>query len=277
MEPRPTAGPLEATARWTAAVRARESARPDRLFDDPWAAVLAGPEGMSWVDGRPPDSVLPIVLRARSFDDWLLRVAAEHSIRQVVLVAAGLDARAYRLAWPEGTNLFEIDRPAVLHHKAAVLDAAGARAACARHAVEADLTAGWGDALVAAGFDPTRPACWLVEGLLFYLSADATTHLLDEISRLSAIEAHLGFDVVNGLVLTSPWTRPWVEMQAAAGAPWIGTMDDPVGFLAGRGWSASLTQAGQSDANHGRWTLPELPTTMPDVPHSWLVTAERTA
>jgi hypothetical protein len=82
---------------------------------------------------------------------------------------------------------------------------------------------------------------------------------------------------VNGLVLTSPWTRPWVEMQAAAGAPWIGTMDDPVGFLAGRGWSASLTQAGQSDANHGRWTLPELPTTMPDVPHSWLVTAERTA
>ena len=80
---------------------------------------------------------------------------------------------------------------------------------------------------------------------------------------------------MNGAVLTSPWTRPWVEMQAAAGAPWVGTMEDPIAFLAQRGWQAGLTQAGQPDVDHGRWTLPVLPLTQPDIPHSWLVTAVR--
>lgn len=87
----------------------------------------------------------------------------------------------------------------------------------------------------------------------------------------------MGFDIINGVVLTSPWTRPWVEMQAAAGAPWIGTMDDPVRSLAERGWQATLTQAGQPDANHGRWPLPIIPTTMPGMPHNWYVTAARGA
>ena len=79
----------------------------------------------------------------------------------------------------------------------------------------------------------------------------------------------------NHAVLTSPWTRPWVEMQAQAGAPWIGTLDDPVAFLAERGWTATLTQAGAPDAHYGRWTLPVLPTTAPDMPHNWYVTAHR--
>jgi hypothetical protein len=83
----------------------------------------------------------------------------------------------------------------------------------------------------------------------------------------------MGFDIINSTVLTSPWTRPWVEMQANAGAPWIGTLDDPVGFLAARGWQATLSQAGEPDANHGRWALPVLPAAMPGVPHNWLVTA----
>ncbi|MGZ8437255.1 MAG: hypothetical protein ACXWXR_01785 [Candidatus Limnocylindrales bacterium] len=96
-------------------------------------------------------------------------------------------------------------------------------------------------------------------------------------TALAAPGSRLGFDIVNAAVLTSPWTRSWVAMQADAGAPWVGTMDDPVGFLAGRGWRAALTQAGQPDANHGRWTLPVIPTTAPDMPHSWFVTAERLA
>jgi hypothetical protein len=95
------------------------------------------------------------------------------------------------------------------------------------------------------------------------------------VTRLAAPGSRLGFDVINGAMLISPWTRPWVDMQAAAGAPWIGTMDDPVGFLAARGWRASLTQAGQPDASHGRWRLPVIPTAMPDMPHDWFVTAER--
>jgi methyltransferase (TIGR00027 family) len=88
---------LSATARWTAAVRAMESAREDRLFDDPWATVLAGKDGAEWIETRSPDSVLPIVLRTRFFDGFLQRVAIEEGIRQIVLVAAGLDTRAFRL------------------------------------------------------------------------------------------------------------------------------------------------------------------------------------
>ena len=268
---------LEETAHWTAAARAGESERSDGLFVDPWAASLAGPVGMSWLAQRTPDAVLPMVLRTRYFDDWLGSAAGRDGIRQIVLMAAGLDTRAYRLQWPDGTRLFELDREAVLSHKDGVLRAAGATPTCARHAVEADLTRDWADGLLAAGFDPAQPSGWLLEGLLFYLADEDIARLLDGVTSLAATGSRLGFDVINEAVLTSPWTRPWVEMQAQAGAPWIGTMDDPQSFLADRGWRAALTQAGQPDANHGRWTLPVMPTTMPGMPHSWYVTAQRDA
>ena len=266
---------LEATARWTAAARAAESERIDGLFVDPWAAALAGPKGMSWLTQRTPDAVLPMVLRTRYFDDWLESISGRDGIRQIVLLAAGLDTRSYRLRWPDGTRLFELDREAVLRDKAGVLGAAGAIPACVRQAVEADLTRDWVEALLAVGFDPGQPSGWLLEGLLFYLANDDIVRLLDEVTRLAGPGSRLGFDVINGEVLTSPWTRPWVDMQAEAGAPWIGTLDDPEPFLTDRGWRATLTQAGQPDANHGRWTLPVIPTTMPGMPHSWYVTAQR--
>lgn len=268
--------PLEETSRWTAAVRALEHAREDRLFEDPWADALAGAEGRAWLADRTPESVVPIVLRTRYFDDWLRRIGERGEIRQVVLLAAGLDTRAYRLDWPDRMHLFELDRPAVLRHKDGILAAAGARARCSRRAVEADLTGSWTEALLDAGFDESRPSGWLLEGFLFYIAVEAIARLFDAVSELSAPGSRIGFDIINGQVLTSPWTRPWAEMQAAAGAPWIGTMDDPVRFLAERGWQATLTQAGQPDADHGRWQLPVLPTTMPDMPHNWFVTARRT-
>lgn len=115
----------------------------------------------------------------------------------------------------------------------------------------------------------------MLEGFLFYLPGDAIERILDAIGHLAATGSQLGFDIVNGAVLTSPWTRPWVEMQAAAGAPWLGTMDDPVDCLAERGWTASLAQPGEPGANHGRWTLPVPPVGMPGAPHSWYVTAHR--
>ena len=118
---------------------------------------------------------------------------------------------------------------------------------------------------------------WLLEGLLFYLPDEQVVRILDQVTALASPASRLGFDIVNAAVLSSPYTRPWVEMQAAAGAPWLGTMEDPVAFLGQRGWSAALTQAGQPDANHGRWTLPVVPTTLPDFPHAWFVTAVRTA
>jgi hypothetical protein len=98
-------------------------------------------------------------------------------------------------------------------------------------------------------------------------------HILDEVCRLAAAGSWLGFDCINAATLTSPWTRPWLEMQASQGAPWLGTLDDPIQFLAERGWQAGLSQAGAADAHHGRWTLPVIPSDMPGMPHNWYVTA----
>jgi methyltransferase (TIGR00027 family) len=267
--------PLQATARWTAAVRAGERERPDRLVDDPWAADLAGPEGMAWLAGRSEGSVLPIVIRTRYFDDWLRAVAIEGPMRQVVLLGAGLDTRAWRLSWPAGVVVFELDRAEVLDAKAGTLAGAGAVPGCDRRPVQADLASDWGVALRAAGFDPAVPAAWLVEGVLFYLPEGVTHGVLEIVSSLAASGSRLGFDIVNHAVLVSPYTKAWIEMQAAAGAPWIGAMDDPGAVLANLGWSATLAQPGEPAANHGRWTLPVPPASIPDLPHSWYVTAER--
>jgi O-methyltransferase involved in polyketide biosynthesis len=116
---------------------------------------------------------------------------------------------------------------------------------------------------------------WLLEGFLFNIPTESISHLLDEVNGLSSSSSWLGFDIINSATLTSPYTHPWIEMQAKSGAPWIGTMDDPSGFLTTRGWKTALTQAGAPDANHGRWHLPVIPVTMPDMPHNWFVTAKK--
>ena len=128
---------------------------------------------------------------------------------------------------------------------------------------------------MAAEYDSDAPSGWLLEGFLFYLSNEHGAKLLEEVSKLSAPGSWLGFDIVNACTLTSPLTKPWIEMQARSGAPWVGTMDDPVGFLAAHDWQASLSQAGADDANHGRWTWPVVPVTMPDMPRNWYVTARK--
>lgn len=266
---------LGSTARWTAAVRAVESAREDRLFSDPWATALAGPEGTAWAANRSMDSLAPMVLRIRFFDDFLERITSENSVRQLVLMAAGLDTRLFRLSWPAGTQAFELDQFAVLQEKERILQSAGAQPNCTRHIVPADLTKPWGEPLLQAGFDPEQPSAWLLEGFLFYIPNDSITTILEEVTALSAPGSWLGFDIINSITLTSPYTRQWIEMQAQSGAPWIGTLDDPVGFLAEQDWQASLSQAGAADANHGRWRLPIIPVSMPGMPHNWFVTAHK--
>src|SRR3712207_6608860 len=105
-----------------AAARARESGRPYRLFNDPLAAALAGPEGFAWLERMEPvpgfgGPALYVVVRTRFFDDFLLYACWGAGVRQVVLLAAGMDARAFRLTWPSGTRLYELDRPEVLATK----------------------------------------------------------------------------------------------------------------------------------------------------------------
>ncbi len=266
---------LGSTAYWTAAVRALESKRTDRLFNDPWAATLAGTVGSSWIEQRSADSVIPIILRTRFFDDFLQRIAADNSIRQVVLMGAGLDTRAFRLGWPQQMRFFELDQGPVLEYKEQILQSAAAKPNCERQIIKCDLTEPWEAALIKAGFDQQHPSGWLFEGFLFYLSTEVLTHLLDRTMSLAAPGSYVGFDIINTITLTHPLTQTWVKMQAASGAPWIGTMDDPKEFLAKRGWKSKLTPLGAPEATYNRWPYPVVPETIPGMPHLWFVTGEK--
>lgn len=265
---------LARTAYWIAAVRAQESAREDRLFDDPWADALAGPGGMEWIAGRAPHALIPIVVRTRFFDDFLQRVTVEDGIRQIVTVAAGFDTRAFRLRWPDGLRFFELDQASVLEHKEHILSEAGAQPRCERFAIVADLAANWEAALDDAGFDARRPAAWLMEGLLFYLPPERLAELLERAMAHAAARSRLGFDVINRSALTSAITREWVEMQAQSGAPWLGTMDNPQKFLEARGWKARAVMMGGREANYGRWPYPVIPAMVPGIPRLWFVIGE---
>lgn len=168
------------TSRWVAAARARESQRLDRLFDDPFAAALAGPEGFAWLDelervqpwGEP---ALYIVVRTRFFDVFLLRASWGAGARQVVLLAASMDTRAFRLGWPPGTRLYEVDRPEVIDAKDAVASSAGAHPTCERQTIGVDLEQpSWSDALLSAEYEAQEWSVWLAEVLLFYMTEAAT-------------------------------------------------------------------------------------------------------
>ena len=266
---------LGLTAYWTAGVRARESVREDHLFNDPWAAALAGTEGLAWVEQRSSDSVIPIVLRTRFFDDFLQRIATDSGIRQIVLMAAGLDTRAFRLSWPQQVRFFELDQAPVLEYKEKILRSAGAKPNCRQQTITVDLTGPWETALSKAGFDPERPSGWLLEGFLYYLPIQNLTQLLDRTMNLAAPGSWIGFDIINSITLTSPLTQRWVEMQANSGAPWIGTMDDPKGFLAIHDFKTTVVPLGAREANYDRWPYPVIPATMPGMPHLWFVIGEK--
>lgn len=173
------------TAIGVARVRARESARPDRLFDDPQAAVFAALADDA-SDPSPARRALAfqIVIRTRFYDDWL-RDCLDGGVRQVVLLGAGLDTRAWRMAWPEGVRLFEVDLPEVLAVKGQQLQEAGPPRA-QRSVVAADLTGDWATPLRAAGFDPAAATAWLAEGLLVYLDEKQAQHVLSTLTSLAA-------------------------------------------------------------------------------------------
>jgi methyltransferase (TIGR00027 family) len=213
-------------------------------------------------------------ISTRFFDEMLLRTATD-GIRQVVLAGAGLDVRAFRLPWPTETRLFELDQPQVLEYKEKKLLLTGARPACARHVVGVDLNELRADSLCESGFDPRTRSVWLLEGFLYFLSEAAVPRLLDVISELAAPGSWLGLDVVNRDMLSSPWTRYWIESMSAAGAPWLFAIDEPEDLLARYGWTATVRQPGEKGADFGRSSYPVTPRSMPGIPRTLLVTAKR--
>ncbi|MCW2689217.1 MAG: SAM-dependent methyltransferase [Mycobacterium sp.] len=190
-----------ATALGVAACRAQETAQTDPLIRDEFAHVLVSSAGPAWAQltggdmawladddyGRHIQDMARDYQAVRThFFDRYYRAAASAGIRQVVILAAGLDSRAYRLDWPAGTDVYEIDQPKVLEYKTATLDAHGAVPTSRRHPVGVDLRDDWPTALIAAGFDPGRPTAWLAEGLLPYLPADAQDRLFEMVTAHSA-------------------------------------------------------------------------------------------
>ena len=179
-----------ATALAVAAGRAVETERPDGLVRDPYARAFVDATGTEipdapWADPAWAAQSTYLGVRSRYFDECLSGAALD-GVRQVVLLAAGLDTRAFRLPWPDGVTVYEIDQSAVLDFKDKVLDQEGADPTAGRVTVPVDLRHDWPAALRAAGFDPARRTVWLAEGLLPYLPAEAERLLFERVQELSA-------------------------------------------------------------------------------------------
>jgi methyltransferase (TIGR00027 family) len=252
-----TPEPLNAVSRTAlavAGVRARETRRPDRLFADPWAAAFLAAAGLPVerpaAASGPQSTALGrhTVLRIRHYDDALLAACADGA-RQVVLLAAGLDTRAFRLDWPAGTALYELDLPSVLAFKEGVLAADGARPRCRRTVVAADLAADdWTGRLRAAGHDPAAPTAWLVEGLLVYLTAEEAAGVLGALTDAAAPGSTLALE--RGI----RWTgRPVEPSLARITSLWKGGLGpDTEDWLAARGWLTEYHPAEDLAIRHGR-------------------------
>ena len=195
------------TALFVATARALEAQKPDPLAVDPFAEVFCravGGPAADVLDGKDPDHPLKTDdfgqhfvtfqgARTKYFDDYFRR-AADAGARQVVILAAGLDSRAYRLPWPDGTTVFELDRPQVLEFKREVLAGQHAKPRAERREIAVDLREDWPQALRDSGFDAAKPSAWIVEGLLLYLPAAAQEQLFVGIDALAGPGSHIGVE-----------------------------------------------------------------------------------
>ena len=190
------------TALFVAAARALEAQKPEPLALDPYAEVFCRAAGGQWADVLDGKAGQTGALRLRSdfgdhfvsfqgartkyFDAYFAEAAAA-GVRQIVVLAAGLDSRAYRLPWPAGTVVYELDQPQVLEFKRDVLAEHGDQPTAERREVAVDLRDDWPAALRAGGFDPSAPSAWIAEGLLIYLPATAQQQLFAGIDELASI------------------------------------------------------------------------------------------
>lgn len=238
------------TALGMALVRAEESRRPDRLFDDPYAAafVAAAPDAFAEHEAADDAEALAALgeafafnatIRTRFYDDYLLS-ATRVGCRQVGLLAAGLDSRAFRLPWPPGVRTFEVDLPEVFAFKARVLAQHHAEPRCQRVVVAADLSQDWAARLNGANFDATAATAWLIEGLLAYLTPDQADRLLGTVGELSAPDSQLAFEQGSGLspaLLQRAQTIPSMARYTSLFRGGLG--GDEVGWLERHGWRAT--------------------------------------
>ncbi|MDT5108160.1 MAG: hypothetical protein QOJ28_2993 [Mycobacterium sp.] len=204
------ASSVGATATMVAAARALATKEPNPLIQDPFAEPLVRAVGIDFftklVDGElktddtddggvAKQMTTVMAVRTKFFDDFFLEATGaapaatsgpDSGVRQAVILASGLDSRAYRLPWPDGTTVYELDQPQVIEAKTATMADIGATPTCDRRVVAVDLRDDWPEALRRSGFDATQPTAWSAEGLLIYLPPEAQDRLFDEITKLSA-------------------------------------------------------------------------------------------
>lgn len=243
---------VEFTALQTAIERAKESAKTDALFTDPLAVQmvahvrdhhghelpnLATETNLNWLlRGF-------VVLRTHFLDDRLL-AATEAGARQVVMLAAGMDGRGYRLPWPPGTRIFEVDKPELLEFKSKVVQSAALGLTAEVIPVPGNLKEDWLARLNAAGFERQRPTIWLMEGILNYLDTQEADRLMEALTANSAPGSHLMASYING-DLVAPAHRVGrdtdetiVRLQKLWGT---GPSREPEAWLGSHGWTVEVT------------------------------------
>ncbi|WP_068185847.1 class I SAM-dependent methyltransferase [Mycobacterium sp. UM_CSW] len=269
------ASSVGATATMVAAARALATTETDAIIDDPFAAPLVRAVGLDFFvrlidgevapgpdDGGERDLQLEtdsIAVRTRFFDDFFLN-AARDGIRQSVILAAGLDVRAYRLAWPPGSVVYEVDQPKVVEFKTAAMDNLGAAPTADRRTVAVDLRDDWPEALRRSGFDASQPTSWSAEGLLMYLPPDAQDRLFDNITELSAPGSKLATEYHgdSGRTMTQraqQFNQRWANLGCdidLSGLFFDGERSNVVDYLAGKGWQVSTRPRREFFADYGR-------------------------
>lgn len=288
---------VRATALLNAYARAQESARPGRLFDDPWArrfvaeATAFTGEGLPRIGMARDDRETPLwgngfgpyfACRTPFYDEHLLRATAAGA-RQVVLLGASLDVRAYRLPLPADTTVYELDNASVLSFKNGVLERHGANPVCRRRPVAVQLREDWSAELVAAGFRPDEPVVWLAEGVLMYFTTEHSDALLATVTALSRGRATLLTEyparVVDEATLVSRATdeaeRVSAMMMAGLIRPGPGAGVHPSDWVGRAGWHADeVTDIAAEMRRLGR-TVPSVFDDAPDRVPVWLFAAGR--
>ena len=269
------ASSVGATATMVAAARAMASRAPDPLIDDPFAEPLVRAVGLEFfvklVDGEVsmmesddpnfnPLRVIDVMaVRTKFFDDFFL-TSATAGIRQAVILASGLDSRAYRLPWPPGTVVYEIDQQAVIGFKTGTLSALGANPAAEHRPVAVDLRDDWPAALRANGFDASQPTAWSAEGLLAYLPPDAQDRLFDHITALSANGSRLATEfhpdgpaamAERQKVMADQWKQRGLDLDLST-LMYHGERTPATDYLAAHGWRLSTQTRTEVFAAYGR-------------------------